>query len=291
MAAVIAGLLVTTGLAAVVWHQSTGQNPQEATGLPGATPGSSARSAQPAPTESVDADVGAEKNLTATIGRPEDLDQLLEFAREHVQTVVLLDLTFVAPDSGTLAVQPDVSGVAFIADQSGGCNLCGVDVGIEDLERAPDASLSQTGGVARLTGRFLIQFVDVGTGGIVSIALRAVRPGEGADDAVDPAITASPQPGSASAVGPECDVQNFGLSEYPGDPLSTQTGGNQPIEVRALQDWLNYLGYGCLQEDGVFGGSTKTAVVAYQADERLTADGVVGADTWQQLTADILDYE
>jgi peptidoglycan hydrolase-like protein with peptidoglycan-binding domain len=40
------------------------------------------------------------------------------------------------------------------------------------------------------------------------------------------------------------------------------------------------------QIDGVFGASTKSAVVDFQQGAGLAADGVVGDETWQQLPAD-----
>jgi N-acetylmuramoyl-L-alanine amidase len=54
--------------------------------------------------------------------------------------------------------------------------------------------------------------------------------------------------------------------------------------VRNIQDDLNYLGYGCLAEDGHFGPATHDAVTLFQHDQHLRADGEVGDETYSQLT-------
>ena len=53
--------------------------------------------------------------------------------------------------------------------------------------------------------------------------------------------------------------------------------------VLVLQDALNYLGHGTGGLDGIFGAATARAVRAYQAKTGLTADGVVGCQTWSNL--------
>lgn len=53
--------------------------------------------------------------------------------------------------------------------------------------------------------------------------------------------------------------------------------GSTGAEVRALQHALG------LFIDGEFGGKTKNAVVAFQMENRLAADGIVGAKTWGAL--------
>lgn len=57
-------------------------------------------------------------------------------------------------------------------------------------------------------------------------------------------------------------------------------------EVTLLQQYLNKLDY-TVGVDGIFGPATESAVKAYQTNKGLTADGIVGSDTWDALEADI----
>ena len=62
--------------------------------------------------------------------------------------------------------------------------------------------------------------------------------------------------------------------------LSRGSGGSA---VRKLQILLEGLGYVCGGADGDFGGKTDDAVKAFQGDNGLAKDGVVGAQTWGKL--------
>lgn len=53
--------------------------------------------------------------------------------------------------------------------------------------------------------------------------------------------------------------------------------------VKKLQERLNILGYDCGTVDGIFGAGTRTQVMAFQNDQGLTADGIVGTATWKAL--------
>ncbi len=53
--------------------------------------------------------------------------------------------------------------------------------------------------------------------------------------------------------------------------------------VSALQAILTGLDYYTGELDGVFGNLTDKAVRAFQKDNKLTADGIVGAKTWEKL--------
>ncbi len=56
--------------------------------------------------------------------------------------------------------------------------------------------------------------------------------------------------------------------------------------VRRLQTWLNDLrGGDLLAEDGDFGPATEAATRAFQSEQGLAADGVVGGATWRALAA------
>lgn len=53
--------------------------------------------------------------------------------------------------------------------------------------------------------------------------------------------------------------------------------------VLIAQDDLNTLGYGTGGLDGIFGSATQNAVRSYQSRVGLTADGIVGCNTWRAL--------
>ncbi len=61
------------------------------------------------------------------------------------------------------------------------------------------------------------------------------------------------------------------------------TFGNSGLTVRVLQRLLVAYGYG-IRIDGNFGALTETAVKAFQSNRNLIVDGVVGQQTWQELT-------
>ena len=53
--------------------------------------------------------------------------------------------------------------------------------------------------------------------------------------------------------------------------------------VLIAQDDLNTLGYTTGGLDGIFGSATENAVRRYQRAVGLTADGIVGCNTWRSL--------
>jgi peptidoglycan hydrolase-like protein with peptidoglycan-binding domain len=57
-------------------------------------------------------------------------------------------------------------------------------------------------------------------------------------------------------------------------------------EVQAAQQTLQALSFDPGDIDGVYGPKTAAAVRLYQADRRLTVDGLVGQETWQRLAAE-----
>jgi hypothetical protein len=59
--------------------------------------------------------------------------------------------------------------------------------------------------------------------------------------------------------------------------------GSTGPEVQRIQKRLKELGLYVGPADGVFGGGTESSVKVFQSREGLTADGVVGARTWQTL--------
>lgn len=63
---------------------------------------------------------------------------------------------------------------------------------------------------------------------------------------------------------------------------STLRRGNEGRYVYNLQHYLNRHGAG-LTCDGIFGGGTETAVINYQSNNGLDADGLAGANTKDSL--------
>jgi GH25 family lysozyme M1 (1,4-beta-N-acetylmuramidase) len=83
------------------------------------------------------------------------------------------------------------------------------------------------------------------------------------------------------------DLRTFALGDYTPPP---PPGGDWPIvrqgqsgrQVTTVQYLLNAHG-SSLTVDGQFGAGTRGAVVSFQSSKALTADGIVGANTWQAL--------
>lgn len=53
--------------------------------------------------------------------------------------------------------------------------------------------------------------------------------------------------------------------------------------VCIAQDDLNTLGFRTNGLDGIFGAATQNAVINYQKSRGLTADGIIGCNTWRSL--------
>lgn len=63
----------------------------------------------------------------------------------------------------------------------------------------------------------------------------------------------------------------------------TLRNGSRGVYVLILQDALNALGYTTYTLDGVFGGNTRNALIAFQRNNGLSADGVCGCGTWTKI--------
>ncbi|WP_242631575.1 peptidoglycan-binding protein [Sedimentibacter sp. zth1] len=63
--------------------------------------------------------------------------------------------------------------------------------------------------------------------------------------------------------------------------------GSVNTNVLVLQDALNTLGFIGAGLDGIFGPGTKNAVKEYQESRDLDPDGVVGCETWQNITKEV----
>lgn len=66
-------------------------------------------------------------------------------------------------------------------------------------------------------------------------------------------------------------------------PAALSKVGSRGSEVTAIQTRLAELGYFKDRVDGIFGSRTKAAVIAFQRDRGLTADGVAGKNTLAAL--------
>ena len=78
-------------------------------------------------------------------------------------------------------------------------------------------------------------------------------------------------------------VPACGIAGYP-----EFSQGSRGSYVLIAQDGLNTLGFRTGGLDGVFGAQTKRAVSDYQRSRGLTADGIVGCNTWRSLQEDVV---
>lgn len=73
---------------------------------------------------------------------------------------------------------------------------------------------------------------------------------------------------------------------FSGAFFPTQSSGNRGSDVVALQHLLTARGHAATA-DGVFGSGTKSAVLAFQSGNGLSADGIVGPATWGKLVVTV----
>lgn len=75
---------------------------------------------------------------------------------------------------------------------------------------------------------------------------------------------------------------------------ATLKSGSRGSDVTYLQQRLTTKGYGVGSIDGIFGNKTLEAVKAFQAENNLVVDGIVGAKTWAALEgktfSDVYEY-
>lgn len=72
---------------------------------------------------------------------------------------------------------------------------------------------------------------------------------------------------------------------YPGTPLRL---GSEGESVRSVQYYMNriFLGSSSIPQltiDGIFGPMTENVVIAFQTEQNLTPDGIVGQQTWDRM--------
>lgn len=76
---------------------------------------------------------------------------------------------------------------------------------------------------------------------------------------------------------PEYEVETVTIT------LDVLQHGDRGEQVKTLQRLLTVLGHDTKGTDGIFGNNTLAAVKAFQTAEGLSADGIVGAKTWNAL--------
>lgn len=73
--------------------------------------------------------------------------------------------------------------------------------------------------------------------------------------------------------------------------METLTLGSSGPNVKLIQSLLNKIGYNAGPVDGGFGSQTQKAVIAFQRNNGLTPDGVVGSSTWGVFERFLLGYD
>ena len=88
----------------------------------------------------------------------------------------------------------------------------------------------------------------------------------------------------------ECNKQGFSNQVVDGIAGPNTLNGCPLLKIGArgnitklLQEKLTALGYGTNGVDGIFGNGTKNAVIRYQKAKGLSADGIVGKNTWRKI--------
>lgn len=90
----------------------------------------------------------------------------------------------------------------------------------------------------------------------------------------------------------ECNKQGFSNQKVDGIAGKNTLAGCPTIKsgakggiTKLLQERLISFGYSCgsLGADGLFGSETKNAVIKFQKAKGLSADGIVGRNTWREL--------
>ena len=83
-------------------------------------------------------------------------------------------------------------------------------------------------------------------------------------------------------------TSDFGKSACSTGGFPLLKRGSLSNYVLIAQDDLNTLGFRTGGLDGVFGVSTQNAVIAYQKSRGLSADGIIGCNTWRSLQEDVV---
>jgi len=194
-------------------------------------------------------------------------------------------------------ILPTAEGVTARNNNSVGISIVGGDAGVTPAAQAAATRLGQA-----LMQQYGIQPTGVFNHGELQPNDRAEEAGNAGLVNIVSALRGTPAPAPVAPVGPGgTPLMGYAGSPAPtgaaaaaaalggggGDGLPTIRNGagsrGHPDEnVRALQEFLNANGQN-LQVDGVFGDMTERAVRAYQQENGLEVDGVVGPQTWGHI--------
>lgn len=64
--------------------------------------------------------------------------------------------------------------------------------------------------------------------------------------------------------------------------------GSRGVYVLIAQDGLNTIGFRTGGLDGIYGNQTQNAVINYQRRKGLSADGIIGCNTWRAIQEDVV---
>jgi g-D-glutamyl-meso-diaminopimelate peptidase len=73
--------------------------------------------------------------------------------------------------------------------------------------------------------------------------------------------------------------------------METLRPGSTGTDVKLVQSLLARIGYNPGPVDGIYGQQTQAAVAAFQRDNGLTPDGIVGPATWSRFESFLLGYD
>ena len=107
-----------------------------------------------------------------------DVTAFIDFATDHLQSIVRLNVTWTEGEPPTIDAEPEWepgTGIVYVPGACAGDPFCGgMQILVNDLGVVPDANLYYDSGAWVLSGRFVVQSVIAGTGGVTSVSLRAV---------------------------------------------------------------------------------------------------------------------
>lgn len=110
------------------------------------------------------------------------------------------------------------------------------------------------------------------------------------EEASKPQFTVSNTDSWVRRLQEECNKQGFSNQKVDGIPGSNTLKGCPTVRqgargniTKLIQERLVSLRYNTNGVDGIFGAGTKAAVIAFQESRGLSADGIVGQNTWRKL--------